>query len=110
MQLFRKDQHLATENRFFVLYLGPDGEIEDRPLAFLACAMYSNGFLSGSCAFAEMSSTKVSVEPDWIFDDRDANVISRFDRSFVATFGNSGTAECSDGTMIKWVFENKVSR
>jgi hypothetical protein len=109
MQLFREDQQLATENRFFVSYRGPDGEIEDRPLTFLACAMFSNGFLSGSCELTIMSSTSVSVEPEWTFDDRDANVKSKFDRSFVATFGHAGTAECSDGAMIKWVFEHKAT-
>ncbi len=107
MQLFREEQHLATENRFFVSYPGPDGEIEKRPLTFLACALYSNGFLSGSCELTEMSSIKVSVEADWTFDDRDAKVEYRFDRSFVATLGESGTAECSDGAMIKWIFEHK---
>ncbi|MEL6898923.1 MAG: hypothetical protein AAFP90_22715, partial [Planctomycetota bacterium] len=35
MQLFWRDRLLATEWRYFVLYRGPDGEIEDRPLTFL---------------------------------------------------------------------------
>ena len=109
MQLFREDQHLATEHRFFVSYPGPDGEIADRPVTYLACAMLSNGFLSGSCELTEKSSTEVSIAPNWTFDDRDANVKSRFDQSFIATIGDTGTAECSNGALIKWVFDHKVT-
>ena len=109
MKLFREDQHLATEERFFVSYPGPDGEIEDRPLTFLACAMFSNGFLSGSCEVTGMSSTKVSIAPNWTFDDRDAKVESRFDQSFIATIGDTGAAECLNGAMIKWVFDRNAT-
>ena len=109
IQLWRQDQHLATENRYFISYSGPDGEIEDRPWSFLACAMFSNGFLSGTCELTEVSSTKVTVAPDWTFDDRDANIKSKFDQSFVATIGETGAAECSNGAMIEWAFERKAT-
>ena len=69
----------------------------------------SNGFLSGSCEFTQISSTQVSVTPAWTFDDRDANVKSRFDQSFIATNGATGTADCANGAMIKWSFEQKAT-
>lgn len=109
MQLFWRDQQLATEWRYFVLYGGPDGEIEERPAMFLGCAMFSNGFLSGKCEFEEVSSTHVAVAPDWTFDDRDHNVESNFNQSFIAKLDDSGIVDCGNDATLRWRFEAKTT-
>ncbi len=109
MRLCWRDQVLAAQHRYFISYQGRDGEIEDRPRSFLACAMYSNGFLSGSCECNNVSSTEVAVSPDWTFDDRDTNVESTFNRSFNATLGGTGVIDCGNDATLIWRFVKKAT-
>lgn len=69
--------------------------------------MSSRGFFSGCCECSGISSTKVAVDPNWTFDDRDNNVVSKFKQSFVATLGSNGSVDCEDEATISWKLEDK---
>lgn len=110
VQLCRRDQVLTTQHRYFGTYRGPDGEIEDRPREYLACAMYSNGFLSGSCEVKALSDTEVALTSNWTFDDKDAGMKSEFNCTFNAMLGSSGEIDCGNDAKLRWTFERNATK
>ncbi len=109
MQLCWRQQALATQERYFISYHGKDQEIEDRPFTFLACGMNSYGFLSGRCECTAESRAEVVVSPDWTFDNKESNVMSEFNRGFIATIGGIGEIDCGNDATIKWRFNEKAT-
>lgn len=107
--LLWRDQEVSTERRYFISYQGPDGQIEGRPFEYLGCAMFPRGFFSGNCECTGISSTKVAVDPNWTFDDRENNVESKFKQSFVATLNSNGSVDCENEATISWRMEDKAA-
>ena len=107
MTLLWRDLEISTQRRYFRTYQGADGQIEGRSFEYLGCVMSSRGFFSGSCECSGISSTKVAVDPNWTFDDRDNNVESKFKQSFVATLNSNGSVDCENEATISWRMEDK---
>lgn len=107
LELFRGESLLATQMRYFANHRGPHTEVAVPRAEYLACAMYANGFLSGTSEVSGKSDKDVAIKLDWMFDDQGTNLKSTFQCDFDASVANSGTIDCQDGARLCWKLEKK---
>ena len=111
LELFRGGTLLATQTRYFANYRGTDMEIPQTLPRHLACAMYANGFLSGSSSIQGQSDRQVAVTIDWVFDEKSTTLRTEFESSFVATVAESGVIAVDEDATIHWKFDaNKTDQ
>lgn len=110
IDLFRGSTLLATQTRYFANHRGTDIEIPQTFPQHLACAMYANGFLSGSSSIQGKSDKHIAVTIDWVFDDKSTNLKTEFECSFNAMVAESGVVAGEEDAKIHWKLDKKATK